>query len=267
MTDTTPTSTLFMGIYIPVADFKPTVIPEPMFSIAKGKRGDEKALSKYLASVAVALDLDTEGMTRDGKPIGAADLAAAIFAWQVEAEEAAERRRKEAEAARKAHEAKVQRLATLEARIKDETKANPGGVTYADLMTWAAQAAKDDAFIVIHGGTGEGAGIFLRHKGAAPARAGRPTGGGKRGGTETRTSAYAEAIRGMRKGDPFRIRRETMADGRRAYFDDARGGLRLEIPLSRYLLAEYPDSHAARALRGYEERRKAALAAQDNGED
>jgi hypothetical protein len=255
-------STLFQGIFIPVADYKPAPLPPEMFERAKAKRGDEKALLKYMNIVAGALEMDTEGMTRDGKVIKGADLALAIFTAQVDAEEAEAKRRAEAEAARKAHQAKMERIATLETTIKEAVKANPGKVTYADLQGWANEAKEAEAFLVIHGGEGEGSGIALRFKGAAPASGGggkgRGTGGGKKGGTETRTSAWAEARRGMKKGDAFRIRRETMADGSRAYFDDTKGGQRIEGALSRYLLATYPDSIAAKSIKGYEERRKAA---------
>lgn len=273
MTDTTPTSTLFMGIYIPVADFKPTPIPEPMYSIAKAKVDDDKALAKYLATVAAALDVMVDGMTRDGKAIKPADLVGATLAWQMEAEAEAARRKEAAEAARKEAEARAARLADLDKAIKaalgDPKEA--GKVTYTTLKGWADQAAKEGAYIAFHGGDGDGAGLFLRFKGASTpgastGGAGRPTGGGKKGGTETRTSAYAEAVRGMKKGDPFAIRRVKEADGSWAYFDDARGGLRLTMPLSRYLLAEYPDSLAARSIKGYEERRKAAKAGATAGD-
>lgn len=251
-----------LGLTVPLTWVRP-VIPEPMYSIAKGKLTDEKSLIKYARTCAAALEMESDGLlSSEGKPIKSEDLFIRCIQAQVEAAEAEARRAAEAKVALDAYKAKMARVTALEAEMKEGIAKGPETITWAVMKSWADRAKEAEAFLAIHGGDGEGSGLTIRFKGSAPSGGGsgkgRATGGGKKGGTETRTSAWAEAKRGMKKGDTFRIRRETLADGSRAYFDDTRGGLRIDTPLSKYVPATYPDSFAAKSIKGYEERRKAA---------
>lgn len=264
---TTLPSTLFRGIYIPLPNWTPPAITEPLLGKAKAKREaeDEKGIAKYAGNAALALGLDdlVEGMTRDGKPIKPADLFLAMLDGQMEAEALAEVRRKEAEAARNLHKAKMEKVGKLEAEMKAAIAANPEAVTYTVMKGWADLAKEHEAFLVFHGGEGEGSGPALRFKGAAREASGEPrapraTGGGSQGGKETRVSAYAEAKRFQKKGGaPHDISR-TGEKGSYKFFDH---GKALDGPLSRYLQTTYPTAPVTASLKGYDERRKAAKAA------
>lgn len=259
---TTLPSTLFRGIYVPSATWQPPVITEPLLSKAKAKRAEgEKPFIKYAINGALAMGLDelVEGMTFNGKPIRPEYLFATILEHQVEAEEAAAKRRAEAEEARKAHEAKVAKVAGLEVEMKKAIAEKPEAVTWTMLLGWATIAKESDAFLSIHGGEGEGAGLFLRFKGTASStgapRAPRATGGGNKGGTETRVSAYAEAKRFQKKGGaPHDITR-TGVKGSYAFFDH---GKAIAGPLSKYLQATYSTCPCSESLKGYDARRKEA---------
>lgn len=248
---------MWRGITTP-AGWEPMKLPTEMVAKAEAKRSDAKVFAKYAAACAMALDLSADGLTRDGKALKEADLFIALLDGHLEAVAQAEAVRKAAEQAKAEALAKAQRMTKLEADIK-EAQAK-GGITYEMMLAWANIARESGAYLVMHGGTDQGSGISVRFtqapKEASAPRAPRETGGGSKGGTETRVSAYAEALRFQAKGNaPHNITRTGTTKADYKYFDH---GKEVTEALAKYLQRVYADAPVGISLKGYDERRKAA---------
>lgn len=259
MTEAALTCGMWRGITTPMGWAPPTV-PSDMVGKAEAKRSDAKGFTKYCAIIAAVLELSADGLVRDGKVVKEADLVVNILDGIKEAAEAANALRKQAEQVKAEALARAQRMEKLEADIK-EAQAK-GGITYEQMLAWANVARESGAYLTMHGGTDQGSGISIRFTQAAQVatapRAPREAGGGNKGGTETRSSAYAEVMRERKKmgaSCPHNIFR----DGNKADGWTYRDGLNiLTEPLSKYLQRVYPTCQAAVTLRGYDDRRKAA---------
>lgn len=259
MTDVAMTCGMWRGITTPAGWLPPVSDAMPgMFAKLATKEGKEA--SKYANACAMALELSADGMVRDGKALKEADLFIALAEADKEAKEAAAALRAAAEQAKMEANARAQRVTNLVVTIKEAQV--KGGITYEMMLTWANIARESGAYLTMHGGTDNGAGIDVRFtqaaqvKEAGAPRAPRETGGGSKGGAETRTSAYAAALQAQKvAGCPHNVTRTGNKEDGYTYSDH---GKVIVGPLTKYLHGTYPKQGGAAILDEYDARRAAA---------
>jgi hypothetical protein len=183
-----------------VKGFKGMQLPNQVVAKAKvilTNTTDDMPFVTFCESAASVLDATYDGIVLA--------LDAALKA-EVDAQVAAIK----AEEARKVAEARAKMRTNLEGAIKELTDAS----TLGDIRKLATIAKDADCYLVIHGGDGQGSGVFLRQMGSKPVAA--------------------------PKGD------SAASDGtnqKYTYFD-VTAGKPITSPLSVYLRETYPTSHA-----------------------
>lgn len=157
-------------------------------------------------------------------------------------EQGLEREHKEGIATAKAKRAQEEAL--RRAKVRDDLQKGITGLAISDLpkgLIDAVNAAqKEGLFLVIHGPLdptmandkqAQGAGIYVRDKASAPARAPKASTGEGTGGDDKPAS--------------------------HKYYDDSKGGAEVTIALSKYLTDTYPASATVKVMTDLDARRKA----------
>lgn len=180
--------------------FKGMVLPAPVVIKGKGLTEMPQTFRAWTDAAAMVL-----GET-------AANIVLAFDA-ALKAEVDAQVARIKADEARKEAERRAKMRTELDAAIKGIKPET----TMAEVMKLATIAKEADCYLVIHGGEGNGSGIFLRQMGSKPVASPKPTGDAK------------------------------PSDGKAEwkYFDET-ANRPIEVALSKYIRDTYPASHTVR---------------------